>query len=152
MTNLFLNNLAEVKLSYSHKVPASERRTIRSSRDAYHVAQVIIPEDQVEHHEFFHIILLSRSNKVLGYTQISEGGISGTITDIRIIFQAAIKSNASAIIAVHNHPSGNLAPSEADKGVTRKIKEAGELLDITLLDHIILTFDHYFSFADENIL
>ena len=152
MTNVFLNNLAEVKVTYSHKVPASERRAVRCSRDAFQVAQVIIPMDQVEHHEFFSIILLSRSNKVLGYNRISEGGISGTIVDVRLIFQVALKTNASAIILVHNHPSGNLSPSEPDKKITRDIKEAGKLLKIDILDHIILASDNFYSMADNNLL
>ena len=147
-----MNNLAEVKISYSHKVKASDRRTIRCSRDAFQVSSLIIPEDQVEHHEYFSILLLNRANQVLGFKHISEGGISGTITDIRIIFQSAIKANASAFIAIHNHPSGNITPSEADKKITQKIKEAGQLLDIPLLDHLIVTFENYYSFADENLI
>jgi DNA repair protein RadC len=152
MNNLFLNKLAEVKISYSHKVKASDRQSIHCSRDAFQIANLIIPEDQVEHHEFFSILLLNRANQVLGYKHISEGGIAGTVTDVRIIFQAAIKANASAFIAIHNHPSGNLHPSEADKKITQKIKEAGLLLDISLLDHLIVTSESYYSFADDNIL
>jgi DNA repair protein RadC len=152
MNNLFLNNLAEVKISYSHKVPASERSKVSCSRDAYNAAKVIIPDDQIEHHEFFSILLLNRGNQILGFKSISEGGISGTITDIRLIFQAAIKANSSAIIAIHNHPSGNLHPSGADKKITQKIKEAGQLMDITLLDHLIVSAWGYTSFADDNLL
>jgi len=97
------------------------------------------------------MLLLNRANKVLGITTISEGGLSGTVTDIRLIFQYAIKGNASGIIVAHNHPSGNQNPSESDLKITQKIKEAGNLLDIQLLDHIILTPESeiYRSLADE---
>ena len=80
------------------------------------------------------------------------GGISGTVTDVRIIFQTAIKGNASGIILAHNHPSGNLSASEADTAITKKIKEAGKLLDITLLDHMIITEESYLSMADDNLI
>jgi DNA repair protein RadC len=96
---------------------------------------------------------MNRSNSVLGILEISKGGISGTVTDVRLIFQAAIKANASGIIVCHNHPSGNLNPSESDTKLTQKIKEAGNLMDIQLLDHLILTTDdNYYSFADNGLL
>ena len=89
----------------------------------------------------------------LGIMHVSKGGISGTVTDVRILFQAAIKANASGIIVCHNHPSGNLNPSESDTKLTQKIKEAGNLMDIQLLDHLILTTDDsYYSFADNGLL
>jgi DNA repair protein RadC len=98
-------------------------------------------------------MLLTRSNKVLGLTSISKGGISGTVTDVRIILQYAIKANASGIIICHNHPSGNVHPSETDKKITRKIKESGNLMDIQLLDHLIIIPEgRYYSMADEGIL
>jgi DNA repair protein RadC len=89
---------------------------------------------------------------VLGYCQISSGGLSGTVADVRIIMQAALKSNACSIILSHNHPSGNLIPSEADKDLTKKIREAGKFLDIPALDHLIITSETYFSFADEGLM
>ena len=105
--------------------------------------------DIIEFVEEFRLLLLNRSNAVLGIIEISKGGISGTVTDIRLIFQAAIKGNASGIICAHNHPSGNLSPSESDIKITQKIKEAGNLMDIQLLDHLIITSeDEYFSMAD----
>jgi len=99
-------------------------------------------------------LLLNRANKVLGISTISEGGLSGTVTDVRLIYQYAIKANASGIIIAHNHPSGNINPSESDQKITNKIKDAGNLLDIQLLDHIILTaeIEIYRSFADEGQL
>ena len=105
--------------------------------------------DSIEHIEEFRLLLLTRSNRVLGLASISKGGINGTVTDVRIILQYAIKSNASGIIICHNHPSGNLQPSESDQAITMKIKESAALMDVQLLDHlIIIAEDSYYSFAD----
>jgi len=96
---------------------------------------------------------MNRSNSVLGIMPVSKGGLSGTVTDVRLIFQGAIKANASGIIVCHNHPSGNLNPSDSDTKITQKIKEAGNLMDIQLLDHLILIIDgSYYSFADNGLL
>jgi DNA repair protein RadC len=96
---------------------------------------------------------MNRSNSVLGILEVSRGGISGTLTDVLIVFQAAIKGNVSGIVCAHNHPSGNLNPSESDTRLTQKIIEAGNLRDIQLLDHLILTMDgNYYSFADNGHL
>lgn len=103
-------------------------------------------------HEEFWVILLNRANKVISEHQISAGGISGTVADPRMIFSLAIDAKASGIILCHNHPSGNLSPSEADRSLTRKIKEGALLFDIHLLDHLIITQSAYFSFSDEGIL
>ena len=109
--------------------------------------------DTIEHIEEFKLLLMNRSNSVLCILSVSKGGLSGTVTDVRIIFQAAIKSNAAGIIVCHNHQSGNLNPSESDTKITQKIKEAGNLMDIQLLDHLILTLDgSYYSFADNGLL
>ena len=109
--------------------------------------------DSIEHIEEFKLLLMNRSNSVLGIMAVSKGGLSGTVTDVRLIFQGAIKANASGIIVCHNHPSGNLNPSESDTRITRKIKEAGNLMDIQLLDHLILTMDgSYYSFADNGLI
>ncbi len=96
------------------------------------------------------MLLLSRANKVLGFHKVSEGGLSGTVADPKIIFQTALKANSCSIILGHNHPSGNTAPSEADISLTKKLKNAGEFLDLPVLDHIIVTSESYYSFADEN--
>jgi DNA repair protein RadC len=109
--------------------------------------------DSIEHIEEFKLLLMNRSNSVLGILQVSKGGLSGTVTDVRLIYQGAIKANASGIIVCHNHPSGNLNPSESDTKLTQKIKEAGMLMDIQLLDHlIIISDDKYYSFADNGLL
>lgn len=150
MENTTLMNISEITISYSPDVKASERKAISCSRDAEAILRDIFPS--TEHREYFYLLCLNRSNRLLGYQQISAGGISGTIADLRLIFQTALKANSCAIIVAHCHPSGNTAPSEADKKLTQKIKDAGKLLDIALLDHLILTADSYFSFADDNLI
>ena len=150
LMNIFLNNVAEITISYSSKIPAKDRHRVRCSRDAEHILRQAF--EDIEYRESFYILLLNRQNQVLGYRLISLGGISGTITDIRMIFQTALKANASGILLAHNHPSGNLDPSEADKKITTKIKEAGGFLDISVLDHLILSDESYFSFADQNLI
>ena len=97
-------------------------------------------------------MLLNRANKVLGIYPVSKGGVSGTLVDPKLIFSVALKCNASSIILAHNHPSGNLFPSENDKELTQKLKSAGNFLDIKVLDHLIITPEGYFSFADEGLL
>jgi len=147
-------HVAEVSLIYVTKVKPSDRLAVKCSRDAQKIFFDSWNQSTIEHKETFKMLLLNRANKVLGMTTISEGGLSGTVTDVRLIFQYAIKGNASGIIIAHNHPSGNQNPSESDLKITQKIKEAGNLLDIQLLDHIIITpeMDLYRSFADEGQL
>jgi DNA repair protein RadC len=145
--------VAEVKLSYRFKVKASDRLQIKSSKDASDIFMGNWDINTIEHIEQFKLILLNRSNKVLGVATISSVGISGTVTDVRVIFQYAIKANASGLIICHNHPSLSLNPSESDTKITQKIKEAGNIMDIQLLDHLIITAeDSYYSFADNGLL
>ncbi len=96
--------------------------------------------------------MLNRQNQVLGCHQISKGGMTGTVVDVRVVFQVALKSCATSIILGHNHPSGNLDPSDADKKITRQLSEAGKMLEIPVIDHLILTSDSFFSMADEGYL
>lgn len=103
-------------------------------------------------HEEFWVIFLNRANQVVSLQQISSGGITGTVADVRMIFKAALEHLSSNIILAHNHPSGNRQPSQADIQLTKKMKEAGQLLDIAVLDHIIFAENKYFSFADEAIM
>lgn len=103
-------------------------------------------------YEEFWVVFLNRSNKVIGKRKISQGGITGTVTDIRIILKNALENLATSIILCHNHPSGNLQPSEADISITRRLKESSALMDISLLDHLIVAGKSYFSFADENLI
>jgi DNA repair protein RadC len=146
------NNIAEVRLIYSSKVSASDRPQIRCSSHALELFGETWDNETIELYEECKLMLLNRANKVLGIAQISQGGISGTITDVRIILQYALKSNASGIILCHNHPSGNVQPSEADIKITNKLKEASMIHDITLLDHLIITNDGYYSMADMGCL
>jgi DNA repair protein RadC len=146
-------NISEVKLIYSTKVKASERSQIKCSRDAFELFTDTWDQRTIEHVEEFKLMLLTRSNRVLGIASISKGGISGTVTDVRIILQYAIKSNACGIILCHNHPSGNLNPSESDTRLTNKVKESCCVMDLQLLDHLIISADEgYYSFADNCLI
>ena len=143
----------EVSLVYKSKTPPDQRYQIKGSSDAHDALLSSWDSQTIELHEEFKVLLLNSSNRVLGVIQISKGGISGTVVDIRQIFQAALKANASSIIACHNHPSGNMNPSEADQRITQKISAAGKVMDIQLLDHLILVpGDSYFSFSDEGLI
>ncbi len=145
------SNLAEIKVAYSTKVKFKDMQKITSSKDCESVLRNIWSPD-LELREEFYLLLLNRANKVIGWHCISQGGLDSTVADIRIIFSITLKCVASGIIVAHNHPSGNLKPSETDITLTRKIKEAGKLLDITLFDHIIISNEGYYSFADEGML
>lgn len=145
--------ISEVKLIYRTKVKASERFQVKTSKDAFEIFIEAWDLDSIEHVEEFKLMLLTRSNKVLGIASISKGGINGTVTDVRIILQYAIKANASGIIICHNHPSGNLQPSESDLAITRKVKDSATVMDVQLLDHLIIIPEgKYFSMADEGVL
>lgn len=122
---------------------------ITGSADVY---ESMKPELADLPHEEFWLLLLNRANKIIKKQPISQGGVSGTVADPKIIFNHALNHLASSVILVHNHPSGNVKPSEADKRLTRQLYEAGKLLEIAVLDHIIFTDNAYFSFADENLL
>lgn len=144
--------VAEVELIYKTKVKPSERPKIASSRDSYNLLLQCWDMDKIELQEQFKVMLLNRSNKVLGIFEVSSGGITGTVADPKLIFMAALKASACGIIISHNHPSGNLKPSRPDEELTRKIKEAGRLLDIQVLDHVIVSSEGYYSFADEGLI
>ena len=146
-------NIAEVCLTYKSKVKASDRLQVKCSKDAFDIFMENCDLDSIEHIEEFKLLLMNRSNSVLGILAVSKGGLSGTVTDVRLIYQGAIKANASGIIVCHNHPSGNMNPSESDTKITRKIKDAGAIMDIQLLDHLIIISDgSYYSFADNGLL
>jgi len=126
-----------------------EKPKITSSRDVF---ELLKPDLIDISHEEFWVLLLNRANRVLKKCQISQGGVSGTVADPKIIFKMALENLASGIILAHNHPSGNLTASQADIDLTRKLKEAGKLLEVQVLDHLILGGLKYFSFADEGLL
>ncbi|MEO8774343.1 MAG: DNA repair protein RadC [Gelidibacter sp.] len=128
---------------------ALQQDKIDSSQSVFELMQPVIGE--LAHEEFW-IIYLNNSNKVLQKIQLSKGGITGTLVDVRLVLKTAIEVGAVGIILAHNHPSGTLKPSEADKQITQKLKNAGDSLDIKVLDHLIITENAYFSFADEGML
>jgi DNA repair protein RadC len=147
--NKYLN---EITVKYSKKLFTNN--TIKTSEDVEAIAREIFNKCkcQLELKEYFFIILLNRANQVVGYHKLSEGGICGTVVDIRIAFATALKSLASTMMLVHNHPSGNLKPSEADIRITKQFAEAGKFLEIIVHDHLIITQESYYSFADEGRL
>ncbi len=127
-------------------VEPKDRPQIVSSRDAYNVLAPLLVD--LPHEEFW-MLLLNRANRVIGRERISSGGVSGTVVDARMIFKKAIETLASSIILCHNHPSGNTRPSQSDLDITRKLRAAGEQLEIAVLDHLIVGEGGYYSFADE---
>ena len=144
--------LAEVSMSYRSKIKPADRPKITSSKNAYNYLRTIFNPDTIEHHEEFYIILIGQSSKVLGWVKIASGNIDNCLFDSRIIFQCALLANATGVILCHNHPSGNLTPSQQDIYVTRRIRSAGLILNIQVLDHIIITSESYYSFGDEGML
>ncbi|MEZ5017278.1 MAG: JAB domain-containing protein [Flavipsychrobacter sp.] len=147
-----LYKISEVELVYRTKVKASERPTVKSSIDAYNILLQYWDGNKIELLEQFKILLLNRASKVIGISEISSGGLTGTVVDPKIVFSTALKANAASIILSHNHPSGNLQPSKEDTALTTKMKEAGSFLDLRVLDHIIVTKEGYYSFADDGAL
>jgi DNA repair protein RadC len=139
--------VAEIKVSYSNT--SLERIKVTDSQILYDLALKHWNSDIIEFQEEVKIVLLNRAHIVLGIYEMSKGGTSGTIIDMKIILGIALKCNASSIVVVHNHPSGSLEPSEPDKSITKKLKEACKLLDLNLLDHLIITKQGYYSFSDD---
>jgi DNA repair protein RadC len=128
---------------------AAEHPQIRSSADVFNIVSPLM--EDLPHEEFW-ILFLNRANRVTGQMKISQGGVSGTVTDVRIVMKKAIETLSSGLVICHNHPSGNNSPSDSDIRITQKIKEAGALMDIQLLDHLIITGKDYYSFADNGAL
>ena len=126
-----------------------ERPRISGSRDAF---QVIAPLLTDLHHEEFWLLLLNKANEVFARERLSTGGMSGTVVDVKLAYKTALDARAAALIAIHNHPSGSLQPSQADVELTRKLRQAGTVLDMPLLDHLIVSERGYYSFADEGTL
>ncbi len=142
--------VAAMELGRRRKLEEVRRKKqITTSRDVFDFFHPFVGD--LSHEEFW-VLYLSRSNRILASKQISRGGIAGTVIDIRLILKDALENTATSLIICHNHPSGTLQPSEADKEITRKIARAAEIMDLRLLDHIIIGEGSYFSFADENIL
>ena len=142
--------VGEVELTY--KSTSKSRNKIYSSEDAYKYLLPTYKEGTICYKEYFKVLFLNQDNQILGYTLISEGGITETCADVRLIMQAALLTNSVALILAHNHPSGNLKPSRQDMDITKQVREASNFMRIKILDHIILSDTEYYSFADEGIL
>jgi DNA repair protein RadC len=144
------HKISEIEITYKPQKYSTEKVT--NSLNAEIVFRDFWDTGTIEYYEEFKVMYLNRGQQVLGIYTHSKGGLVGAICDVRMIFQAALKANAHSIILAHNHPSGNLEPSQADRDITRKIKEAGKLLEIPVTDHLILTQCSYLSFADNGYL
>lgn len=142
--------VGEVELTY--KSTSKSRSKIYSSEDAYRYLLPTYKEGTICYKEYFKVLFLNQSSQILGYTLISEGGITETCADVRVILQAALLTNSVAIILAHNHPSGSLEPSRQDMEITKQVKDAAQLMRIKVLDHLILTDAGYYSFADKGQL
>ena len=142
--------VGEVELSYKPQFKSLHQVTC--SEDAYKYMLSTYKKGTICYKEYFKVLFLNQANQILGYTLISEGGITETCADVRLIMQAALLTNSVALILAHNHPSGNLKPSRQDMEITKQVKEAARLMRITVTDHLILTDAGYYSFADEGEL
>jgi len=143
--------LAEISVRYKSK--PGKRVKITNSNDAFCALYPLFNVDTIDFKEEFLLLLLNRANVILGWFKLSSGGTFGTVVDIKIIFMLALKTNACNLILCHNHPSKNLQPSEADIKITRKVQDAGKLLEIGVLDHLIIASDRsFFAFSDEGLL
>ena len=143
-----MNTIQEIKVSYTSG--NRDKVKITNSKDSYEMFLSCWSQKTIELQEEFKVLLLNRNHQVLGIYPLSKGGVSGTVVDAKLVFSVALKCNASSIIIAHNHSSGNLKPSEADIRLTQKLKEAGNYLDVKVLDHIILSREGYYSFVDES--
>lgn len=151
MSNNKMPLVAEIEVSYRPAI--SNKPIIKSSLDVYEVLKQFFPENLIALKEVFVVVYLNRCNRVIGVYELSSGGITGTVVDIRLVLGIALKVVATSIILAHNHPSGNLKPSRADELLTNKIKQAALYMDIQVSDHLILSsIEGYYSFADEGLV
>jgi DNA repair protein RadC len=146
-----LFSVSEVELVYRNKVKPTDRHKISNSANAYDIFLSVWDMNKIEMVEQFYVLLLDRSQHCLGVSNVFTGGISSCLIDPKIVFATALKANASGIILAHNHPSGNLSPSKADIALTQRLKAGGNLLDILVADHLIVTPFNYYSFTDEYV-
>jgi len=151
MTKKFKQNISEVSLIYRHKIKACERPKVQQSLDAYRLFRDNWDDLTINLYEEFKILLLDRAGRCMGISTISKGGFTSAIADPRHIFALALKARANSLILAHNHPSQNIEPSHSDKQITAKLVRGGELLDIPVLDHIIVTDKKFLSFSDKGI-
>lgn len=150
-SDIFPKGVFEHRISFFRR---TETRIKLSSAEAVatYARSNIYPEGTIQYVEQFFVLLLDRQNQLYAFKQISSGGVSATFTDPKLIFQTALLCHATQIILVHNHPSGNIQPSNNDLQMTKRLKEVGELLELPVLDHVIITEESYYSFADEGRL
>jgi DNA repair protein RadC len=144
--------VAEVQLVYKSKCDITLRPKITKSSECYEILLSTWNPDTIELCEEFKILLLNRANKVLAISTLSQGGTASTIVDPKLLFATALKLKASSLILAHNHPSGELHPSQADISMTNKLIEGGKVLDISILDHLIISSNGYYSFGDEGLI
>ena len=149
MKKTYKSTISEYSLKYTKS--EIQKTKITTSESAYSVIKKFYFDD-INIYESFFILLLNKANNTTGFAKISQGGTAGTVVDIKIIAKYAVQSLSSSVIICHNHPSGNIKPSEADINITKKIKDALLLLDISLTDHIIITENDFYSFADNGNL
>jgi len=146
-----ISSLPEIQVSY-HPIKVAERVKVCSSQCSYEVLSQLWNPDTILLYEEFLVLFLDRKNGVIGYRVMNRGSNCGTVVDIKLIFSISLATSTSSIILSHNHPSGNLKPSQEDIKLTNKIKDAGELLEIKLLDHLIVSDSSYLSFLDEGMI
>lgn len=140
------------ELSLKYKSGETKKVKISSSADINEYLNLLFNSDTIEYSEEFIAVFLNRANNTIGWSRISTGGVAGTVVDPKVVFSQALLCGASSIILAHNHPSGNLKPSQADIKLTKKLKQGGEYLDIQVLDHLIVTISGYYSFADQGMI
>jgi DNA repair protein RadC len=149
---LLLSQLTEVELVYKSKAKASARPRIAHSKDCYALFLLLWDPGKIGMVEQFKILFLNRANRVIGFMELSSGGITGTVVDPRVVLAAALKILACGLVLAHNHPSGNLLPSQADEELTQKLKAAAGHFDIKIIDHLILNDEGFYSFSEEGLL
>jgi len=142
----------EISVVYKNNIKSSELISIKNSKDIETALRPVFNQFTLNYQEEFILLCLNRANKILAFFRVSKGGLTGTVADPRVILTAALNCGATNLVLSHNHPSGNNKPSKADEELTQKIKQAAALLDINVLDHLIITDENYFSFADEGII
>lgn len=147
-----MTHIAEIELSYHSGAQTTDQPIITNSQSAYELLLQTWDKNKLELQEQFRVMLLDRKNACMGVSTLATGGISGCLVDLKLVFALALKARASSIIVSHNHPSGNRSPSEADKSLTERFAQAGKLLEMPVLDHLIITPVGYTSFADEGLM
>lgn len=147
-----LFQVSEIQVSYLPKFKANERPIVCTARQAYDVLINNWDMSRIHMQEQMYMLLLNTAGRVIGISLISTGGKAGTLADPKIIFSIALKAQAASILVAHNHPSENLKPSQADLNLTKRLVEAGKILDLLVVDHLIVTVDKYYSFGDEGLI